>query len=345
MTATPHNPLPRWRGFNLTEKFKPARDGLSDETSAEGRMGRHEPYSEDDFRWIADWGFDFVRLPISYRCWAGGEGPMAMDERVLSQVDEAVEFGRRCGIHVCLNMHRAPGYCVNPPPEPSSLWKDADALAECCHYWQAFAKRYRGIAAQQLSFNLLNEPAKPDENMTRAGHERVIRALTAAIRKEDPQRLIIVDGVRWGNEPLPELTDLSVAQSCRFYLPSAVSFYKATWTGGVASPEPRWPVEHDGERWDRQRLEEHYRPWAQMARQGVGVHCGEGGCFNHTPHAVALAWFEDVLDILTGLDIGYALWNFRGPFGVLNSQRKDVAYEDWHGHRLDRRLLDLLRRF
>jgi hypothetical protein len=52
-----------------------------------------------------------------------------------------------------------------------------------------------------------------------------------------------------------------------------------------------------------------------------------------------------VLEILTGHGIGLALWNFRGTFGVLDSEREDVAYEDWHGHKLDRGLLDLLREF
>ncbi len=107
MTPATKNPLPRWRGFNLTEKFKPALDGLSDDTATDGNLGRYTPYREDDFRWIADWGFDFVRLPMSYRCWADGEEGTGMDERVLAQVDDAVEFGRRHGIHVCLNVHRA----------------------------------------------------------------------------------------------------------------------------------------------------------------------------------------------------------------------------------------------
>ena len=56
-----------------------------------------------------------------------------------------------------------------------------------------------------------------------------------------------------------------------------------------------------------------------------------------------LAWFRDVLDILKNHRIGWALWNFRGPFGVLDSQRPDAAYEDFRGHALDRALLDLLR--
>ena len=43
-------------------------------------------------------------------------------------------------------------------------------------------------------------------------------------------------------------------------------------------------------------------------------------------------------------DIGFALWNFRGDFGILDSGRADVEYEDWHGHKLDRKLLDLIRK-
>ncbi len=52
----------------------------------------------------------------------------------------------------------------------------------------------------------------------------------------------------------------------------------------------------------------------------------------NTPHDVFLAWFGDVTDILTKAGIGYALWNFRGDFGIMDSGRKDVQYEDWHSH-------------
>ena len=48
------------------------------------------------------------------------------------------------------------------------------------------------------------------------------------------------------------------------------------------------------------------------------------------------------MGILKSHNIGWALWNFRGAFGVLDSQREDIEYEDWHGHKLDRALLDLL---
>jgi endoglucanase len=265
----------------------------------------------------------------------------------LAQIDDAVEMGRRCGVHVCLNLHRAPGYCVNPPAEPRSLWRDADALAAFIFQWEAFARRYQGIPSSQVSFDLLNEPPAPFDGMTRADHERVMRATVAAIHAIDPDRLVILDGLSWGNDPTPELADLPVARSCRAYAPFGISHYKAPWANGESFPPPAWPGgwNFDDASWDRARLEAHYAPWADLAAQGVGVHCGEGGAYLHTPHDVLLRWFRDVLEILTGHNIGWALWNLRGAFGILDSNRPDVAYEDWHGHKLDRQYLELLREF
>ena len=93
---------------------------------------------------------------------------------------------------------------------------------------------------------------------------------------------------------------------------------------------------------DRQKLEKYYQPWVELKNRGIGVHCGECGCYNKTPHDVFLAWMTDVLDILTENDIGWALWNFRGSFGLIDSGRQDVDYKNFHGHKLDKELLKLL---
>jgi len=325
--------LPRWRGFNLLDMFTMKQSG---------------EFVPDDFAWIAGWRFDFVRLPMSYLRWIENGDVYKIREAGLEPVDRAVELGRVHGLHVNLNFHRAPGFCVNPPREPFNLWKDPAALDAFCFHWELFARRYRGIPSKQLSFNLVNEPTNgAEDGMTRDDHERVCRAAIERIRKIDPDRLILLDGLSWGQDPLPELIDLGVAQSCRAYGPSSLTHYRASWVKqGEDVPVPVWPgVVHRGEAWDRTKLEEHYCPWAELARRGVGVHCGEGGCFKFTPHAVTLAWLRDVLEILTGHGIGLALWNFRGPFGILDSDRTDVAYEDWHGHKLDRKLLELLQEF
>jgi endoglucanase len=266
---------------------------------------------------------------------------------MLENVDRAIEYGNKYEIHIDLNFHRGPGYSVNRErQEPFNLWKDQDALDAFVFHWQLFAKRYKGISSDRLSFNLINEPTNPTKTMSRQDHTRVIRTTVKAIREIDPDRLIVIDGLSWGREPADELIDLGVVHSTRAYEPMNISHYKASWVDSEGWPEPIWPGRlADGKYWDRSGLERFYRPWIKLAQNGNAVHCGEGGAFNQTPHEVFLAWYRDVLDILTGAGIGYALWNFRGSFGVLDSGRSDVAYEDWHGHKLDRKLLDLLRAF
>ena len=324
--------LPRWRGFNLLEMFTTKSDGK---------------WREDDFRWISDWGFDFVRLPMCYRLWTKGDDPFSLQEKWLERIDRAVDLGRANDLHVNLNFHRAPGYSVNQEvKEPFNLWKDGRAVRAFCFHWSALARRYQGIPSRDLSFNLVNEPPALSDGMSRADHERVIVDAVAAIRAVDEKRLIIIDGLRWGNDPVPELADVGICQSCRAYAPFGLTHYRAGWVQSEGWPEPTYPDSgRPGDAWDRAGLEAHYETWADLARSGVGVHCGEGGAFKHTPHDVVLRWLRDVIEILSGHGIGFALWNFRGPFGILDSDRADVDYEDWHGHKFDRKMLELLTEF
>jgi len=320
------NVLPRWRGFNLLEMFT---------------MRSRGDWAEDDFRWMRDFGFDFVRLPVVYRLWIEDDD-YKIHEPMLEKLDRAVELGGKYGLHVSLNFHRGPGYSVNREfTEPHSLWKDKSALDAFCFHWQLMAKRYKGISRDKLSFDLINEPPSIGDRMSRADHERVVRTAVAAIRQINPDRIVVADGISYGNETAPELADLGIAQSTRAYQPTFISHYKASWVDSGNLPEPAWP----GHGWDRKRLEQHYQKWADLLKMGVGVHCGEGGAFNKTPHKVVLAWLRDVLEILTAHGIGLSVWNLRGSFGIIDSDRKDVEYEDFHGHKLDRKLLELLQEF
>lgn len=320
--------IPRRRGFNLLDMFTMQRKGN---------------FAEDDFKYIRDWGFDFVRLPLCYRLWIVDGDDYKINEAMLQKLDRAIDLGQKYNIHVCLNFHRGPGYSVNREfTEPHSLWKDKSALDAFVFHWTMIAKRYKPISKDKISFNLINEPGALDpKRMTRADHERVMRTTVKAIRKISPDRIISIDGLAWSRKPCPELADLNLVQSTRAYEPMSISHYKASWVNSKNFPVPAWP----GNGWDRKRLEEHYKPWIDIKKQGVGVHCGEGGTYNKTPHNVVLPWLRDVLDILTGHGIGYAIWNFRGSFGIMDSGRNDVDYEDFHGHKLDRKMLNILQEY
>lgn len=470
--------LPRWRGFNLLYKFNAAAKPTPDAVMAE------------DFRLIASLGFNFVRLPLDYRGWIIGGDWEQLDEAKLKEIDRIVALGGEVGVHVSLNFHRAPGYTVAKPAEARSVWTDADARRVCAQHWVAFARRYRGIPNARLSFNLFNEPAGVSE----AVYFSVVQQLATAIRAEDPNRLILCDGLDYGTVPPRSLRPLGVALSTRGYQPMNLSHYRASWIAGAERwAVPAWPMpqvsaflyapakaefhsplvldgplggktlrlrvhavstrarlrvvdqagtvqwEHtflpgpgtgewqtstlrpeyksyhavydrdyrialpenvtrvdvrtvdgdwltlaeiaveSGERnwtlrpvetWglkqagivrfdpadatqplrapaqlDRAWLRDTvYAPWRRAADEGFGVMIGEFGAYQFTPHAVVLRWMEDVLTTARDAGWGWALWEFRGGFGVLDSRRTDVAYETWAGHQLDRALLELLQR-
>ncbi len=350
LPAKAGNKLPRWKGFNFLDFFSPNPNNSRGTTP------------EDYFRWMADWGFDFVRLPMAYPHYLKidrtrnitPEEVYNIDQQAVEKIDGLVALAHKHNLHVSLNLHRAPGYCVNAGfYEPYNLWTDQAALEAFCFHWNMWAKRYKNVSSKKISFDLVNEPSMRedmnDQHSKRSSvpgplYRKVAKAASEAIRRENPKHLVIADGNDTGSTVIPEITDLDIAQSCRGYNPGLISHYKAPWAfkDPESLPEPKWPGQVGDKYLGRQLLEDFYKPWIELVKSGVGVHCGECGCWKKTPHDVFLAWFGDVLDILGSNGIGFALWEFKGDFGILDSGRTDVAYEDWHGHKLDRKLLNLL---
>lgn len=484
-------PTARWRGFNLVEMLNRGEDA------------RAAPrFREEDFRVIRDWGFNFVRLPMDYRFWikdGDWKNREVFDEAGLANVDRAVALGRKYGIHVCLNMHRCPGYTVGLPKEPTDLFSDEETLRVCGEHWAMFARRYRGIPNDSLSFNLINEPpAGKDE-----AYCRVVKFLVEAIRAEDQNRFVVADGLSGSTRPAAGLAVLKgVGQATRGYAPLRVTHYLAPWAG-APSAKPVWPmrpncpagilagprkkgmhrdfelldlppctleiafdkasdpllirfladgkrlkdiaiapesdnpmwasvkpsaewstcqgcylgrekfefrepvgkftvrlvqgdwiqiadvavVSPDGEKrtllacetswraardfmqrfvgwsegfrsatpsavpdaYDDAGMEYLYRArvrdWEPLIEKGGYCFVGEFGVWNKTPHAVALALLEDYLSLWKERNMGWALWNLRGGNGVLDSGRSDVKYDEFRGHKLDRRMLELLQRY
>jgi endoglucanase len=295
---------------------------------------------------LADLGFDSARIPADYRFWTKGGDYRSQDESVLEAIDSYVEACGERGIQACLNLHRAPGYCINRPElETHNLWLDEEAQEGFAFIWESFARRYKGVPNDRLSFDLLNEP--PDEGargMSRERHAAVIRRAAAAIRSADPDREIVIDGVGGGGLAIPELADLGAIHSGRGYAPMPLSHYGASWWAPSAGlSEPDYPgLEWNGQAWDQETLRGYYAPWRAVEEKGVKVHIGECGCYKRTPNDVAMRWFGDLFGLFKEYGWGFSLWNFVGDFGIVEHGRPGARYERYRGYNVDRALLDLI---
>jgi len=102
------NKLPRWKGFNLLDFFSP--------TPPKTATGGNRT-TEDDLKWMADWGFDFVRIPMAYPRYLSFDRTRDItkdevcnfDPKVLEEVDKLIFMAHKYNLHVSLNLHRGSG--------------------------------------------------------------------------------------------------------------------------------------------------------------------------------------------------------------------------------------------
>ena len=304
------------------------------------------PPEERALDFMAEYGFDFVRVPTDYRFWTSDFDYFHPDEAVFESIDTYLDACRERGFQLSLNVHRAPGYCINRNDlERHNLWRDPIAQDAFVFLWETFARRYRGVPSASLSFDLLNEPPNIGQyGLTRENHAALMRRTVDAIRAIDPTREIVIDGLGGGNLAMPELAELGVIHSGRGYQPMPVSHYRASWWAEHAgAPEPIYPgVEWYGRTWNRDTLREFYQPWRDVEAAGARVHIGECGCYNKTPNDVALRWLGDLFGLYREFGWGFALWNFAGDFGIVEHGRPGAVYERLHGFNVDRELLNVI---
>ena len=216
--------------------------------------GLHVGFDPRHFKWMRDWGFNFVRLPLDYRCWVKDRKSAnreIIDEKGLEPLDAGIAAARANGLTTMINLHRIPGeYSVRVrDPEPGNIYTDPDCLRAAVLHWTLLAKRYRDIPREALYFNLINEPAADMGTIEQYAY--VCRVLTAAIRKADPKRFIVADGYVTGSRPVPDLYDVpGVGQATRGYFPQHFTHFgmDAQGTPQADKPSefaPTWPPDPD----------------------------------------------------------------------------------------------------
>ena len=265
-SVKPKNKLPRWKGFNLLDFFSPANNRPDASTT------------EEYFKWMQDWGFDFVRIPMAYPRYIKFDRTKNItpdqvrniNPEETDKVGNLVYLAHKYKLHVSINLHRAPGFCINAGfHEPYNLWTDQQALDDFCFHWEFWAKTFKNISNKKISFDLLNEPAWRDDMNDQLGkktalpgdvYRKIVLAAYNTIKKVNKNHLIIADGNNVGKDVTPEITDLDIAQSCRGYVPSIISHFKASWV--FKDPEsltaPTWPGSYNGQELNRKMLADLY---------------------------------------------------------------------------------------
>jgi aryl-phospho-beta-D-glucosidase BglC (GH1 family) len=80
--------------------------------------------SYEDFARLAGYGADHLRLPVDYQLLEIDRPPYGLRSEGLACVDRAVEWARRAGLSLVIDLHTGPGMSFMTP-EANRLWTDA----------------------------------------------------------------------------------------------------------------------------------------------------------------------------------------------------------------------------
>ncbi len=298
-----------------------------------------------DIALIKSAGFDHVRLSVNPQPFMDAARHRDGGAEYFGYLDAAVKMILDAGLAVELDMH--------PDSDFKAKLKEDDFVERFADFWRFIAQRYAPLDSERVFFEILNEPEMHDAYRWYGVEAKI----AAAIRQSAPKNTIVAAGARWDDdddlvflEPLP---DPNVVYVFHFYEPHIFTHQGATWgsyywkwlkglhypsspdnAAQVATlvPEPRdrmLVIRYGQDHWDASRIEAEINQAADWGKQhGVPLICNEFGVFRDFSEPQDRAsWINDVRTALERHNIGWAMWDYSGSFGVV-TKKDDKATLD-----------------
>ena len=154
-------------------------------------------FTDRDMDNIQSYGFNLIRVPFSWRNLqdAGGQWHRNAQGGIdFSRFDWVVQEAAKRGIYVTFDFHIWPGQqqnggTISQAGEPGNTQRIQSAAI-----WSALAKHFKGNGTIS-AYDLINEPTGSNDNY--AAH----RAFYAAIRTEEPNRMLMAEWVNTADFP------------------------------------------------------------------------------------------------------------------------------------------------
>jgi endoglucanase len=334
LTSVPASRLAHLRhGINLSEWFAQVYDPKG--------------YTKDHFQnWttsadialIKSAGFDHVRLSVNPQPMIDAARRQGGSQEYFGYLDAAVKMILDAGLAVELDIH--------PESDFKARLKEDEPVERFADYWHMVAEHYSSWDPERVFFEILNEPEMRDRYRWYGMEAK----LAAAIRQAAPAHTIIAAGGNWDDDDdmvfLEPLRDANVIYVFHFYDPHIFTHQGATWGSyywrwvkGLhypASPENAAQVaeavpeavhrmdviRYGQDHWDAARVEAEINQAAEWAkRNNVPLVCNEFGVFrNYSDPQDRGRWITDVRTTLERHNIGWAMWDYSGSFGVVTKK-------------------------
>lgn len=328
-------------GINASEWFA---QSASDYSAA--RTNRH--IDAQDIALMAQLGFDHVRLSIdAVPLEQGPLGKDGLNDEFVGRLDRAVDTMLADGLAVEIDLHPEDSY-------KQRLGSSDDAVDRLTMLWRKLAAHYATRDPEKVFFEILNEPEVHDVYRWAGIQAR----LAAAIREAAPRHTLIAAGPNYSDIvdllAIHPLSDRNVIYNFHFYDPHEFTHQGAGWgeawwsyTHNIPYPAAEGSMQEalkqvpdaasrfklEGywlDHWDARRMKLLIDEAAAWGRENhVPLTCNEFGAFREYSDEISRAtWIHDVRAALESDGIGWAMWDYRGGFGVVSKEDGKPARVD-----------------
>ena len=304
-------------------------------------------FTKTDMERIAEWGFDHIRLPIDeVQMW---DDSGRKETEAFDLLNSALDWAEQSGLAVVVDMHILRSHIFLSETEPT-LFTDPAEGEKFADLWRQLSGELRG--RKRIAYELLNEAVATDPE----DWNRVAMIAFQALRELEPERTILLGSNKWNNiftfKDLTVPEDKNLLLSFHYYLPMFITHYKAQWAvqgkmydGPIQYPGSPIPKEHLGEVRPPEAMrlltdlnfEEENKPYnrdvmladlsqilAVSKRTGNPLYCGEFGVIKLAPLPVRQAWYRDIISVFNEHQIGWANWDYKGMFGLVDGEGKST---------------------
>jgi hypothetical protein len=179
-----------------------------DETAAFWQQFKENYITEADIRFIASTGANTIRLPFNYKLFTDEDYMGLTNNRGegFRWIDKVVEWCRKTGLYLILDMHDCPGSQTGDNIDDGFgypwLFESEKSQLLFCDIWQQIARRYRNETVI-LGYELMNEPIahyfKNKEELNQR-LEPLYKRAVKAIRSVDRNHVVLLGGARWNSD-------------------------------------------------------------------------------------------------------------------------------------------------
>lgn len=325
------------RGVNISHWLS-----QSDRRGAE----REEWFNRQDVALLAGLGFDHLRIPIDEeQMWDEDGRPVP---EAFALLNRALDWCAEFRLRAIVDLHILRSHHFNNRERP--LWTKPEAQERFLQCWRELSNVLHNRPTDMVAYELLNEPVAPDAE----DWNRLVAKAHAVIRANEPKRTIIIGSNNYQSVgtfdklKVPE-NDRNIMLSFHFYEPFHLTHHQASWVGfGIYQGPVKYPGETVSEEdisglpealkndmkgglqaWDRDRIRKSLaKPLALAKKSGLPLYCGEWGCLPTMSRESRIAWYRDVLSVLEENRIGWAIWDYKGGFGLLRNSVFDERMLD-----------------